>query len=87
MTTVFKDLGLWFWRLAPANPILVRVVHAGGRRVRHLWIRIGYLSILAAVVVIVNDFMGCSSLGRVGAVERVARFRLFVLLDRGDLTG
>ena len=52
MTTVFKDLGLWFWRLAPANPILVRVVHAGGRRVRHLWIRIGYLSILAAVVVI-----------------------------------
>jgi ABC-type transport system involved in multi-copper enzyme maturation permease subunit len=52
MSTVFKDLGLWFWRLAPANPILVRVVFAGGRRVRHLWIRIGYLSILAAVVVI-----------------------------------
>ncbi len=52
MSTVFKDLGLWFWRLAPANPILVRVVSAGGRRVRHLWIRIGYLSILAAVVVI-----------------------------------
>ena len=52
MSTVFKDLGLWFWRLAPANPILVRVVFAGGRRVRHLWIRIGYLAILAAIVVV-----------------------------------
>lgn len=52
MSTVFKDLGLWFWRLAPANPILVRVVSAGGRRLRHLWIRIGYLSILAAIVII-----------------------------------
>ncbi|MBN2562892.1 MAG: ABC transporter permease subunit [Phycisphaerae bacterium] len=36
----------------PANPILVRVVHAGGRRVRHLWIRVGYLSVLAVAVVI-----------------------------------
>ncbi len=52
MHSFFGDLGLWFWRLVPANPILVRVVHAGGRRYRHLWIRIGYLSILAVAVVI-----------------------------------
>ena len=52
MQSVLKDLGLWFWRLVPANPILVRVVFAGGRRLRHLWIRIGYLSILAVAVVI-----------------------------------
>ncbi|MCB9856763.1 MAG: ABC transporter permease subunit [Phycisphaerales bacterium] len=52
MPTIVKDLGLWFWRLVPANPILVRVVQSGGRRKRHLWIRLGYLSIMAIAVVI-----------------------------------
>ena len=48
---VLKDLGSWFWRLVPANPILVRVVQSGGRRLRHLWIRLGYLTIIAVAVV------------------------------------
>lgn len=52
MPAIAKDLGRWFWRLAPANPILVRVVYAGGKRLRHLYIRTAYLTILAAVVVI-----------------------------------
>lgn len=38
------------WRLVPANPILVRVVNAGGRRLQHLWIRIAYLAVLTAAV-------------------------------------
>ena len=38
------------WRLVPANPILVRVVNAGGRRLQHLWIRIAYLAVLTAIV-------------------------------------
>lgn len=52
MPTIIKDLGLWFWRLVPANPILVRVVQSGGRRKRHLWIRLGYLAVMAVAVVI-----------------------------------
>ena len=52
MQTIVHDLGSWLWRLIPANPILVRVVYAGGRRLRHLWLRTAYLAILAAVVVI-----------------------------------
>lgn len=36
----------------PANPILVRVVSAGGRRIQHLWIRAAYVAILAFAVVI-----------------------------------
>jgi ABC-type transport system involved in multi-copper enzyme maturation permease subunit len=52
LQSVIRDLGHWFWRLVPANPILVRVVYAGGRRLQHLWIRIGYLGILAFAVVI-----------------------------------
>lgn len=51
MRSFLNDLGLWFWRLVPANPILVRVVYAGGRRPAHLWIRAAYLFVLAAVVV------------------------------------
>ena len=38
------------WRLLPANPILVRVVHGGSRRPRHLWLRVGYLGSLLFVV-------------------------------------
>ncbi|MBK8267827.1 MAG: ABC transporter permease subunit [Planctomycetes bacterium] len=52
MNAALHDLGRWFWRLVPANPILVRVVQAGGRRERHLWIRVGYLFILGAATFI-----------------------------------
>lgn len=50
MNAVFSKLGLWFWHLLPANPILVRVVYGASRRQRHLWLRFGYLAALAAVV-------------------------------------
>lgn len=53
MQMVLSRLWLWFWHLIPANPILVRVVHGGARRVRHLWLRVGYLSIMLAVVLFV----------------------------------
>lgn len=65
MNAVFHDLGRWLWRLIPANPILVRVVLAGGRREKHFWIRLGYLFILGAatfVGVIVTHSGGSASL-------------------------
>lgn len=42
----------WFWRLLPANPMVVRVVHGGSRRTRDLWIRMGYLGALIGLVII-----------------------------------
>ena len=39
------------WRLIPANPILLRVVEAGGRRRRDLFIRCAYLGLLVFVVI------------------------------------
>ena len=45
-------LSIWFWYLLPANPILVRVVSSMSRRTRHLWLRFGYMAILAAIVTI-----------------------------------
>ncbi len=39
-------------KLAPANPILLRVVTAGGRRLRHAFIRWGYLALLIGVLLV-----------------------------------
>lgn len=50
MNDVFRKLGLWFWHLIPANPILVRVVQGSSKRTRHLWLRTAYLGALATVV-------------------------------------
>jgi ABC-type transport system involved in multi-copper enzyme maturation permease subunit len=42
----------WLWRLAPGNPMVVRIVQGGSRRPRHLWVRMGYLAALIALVLI-----------------------------------
>ncbi|HEX4124980.1 MAG TPA: ABC transporter permease subunit [Tepidisphaeraceae bacterium] len=42
----------YFWRLLPANPILLRVVSIGGRRWRDLLYRCAYLGLLIGVVLI-----------------------------------
>src|SRR5438874_1080508 len=41
----------YFWRLLPANPILLRVVETGGKRKRDLFIRCGYLGLLITLVI------------------------------------
>lgn len=41
-----------FWKLLPANPILLRVVTAGGRRLRHALTRWIYLALLIAVLLV-----------------------------------
>ena len=40
----------WLWHLGPANPMVVRIVQGGSRRQRHLWVRMGYLGALIALV-------------------------------------
>jgi ABC-type transport system involved in multi-copper enzyme maturation permease subunit len=42
----------YFWRLIPANPILLRVVESGGKRKRDLAIRSAYLGLLIVVVIL-----------------------------------
>ena len=82
MRSVFQDLALWFWRLVPANPILVRVIFAGGRRTRHLWIRIGYLTVLAIAVVIgvIATQTGSSSLSEL-AKEATKVFKYLSIIQ------
>ncbi len=52
---ILADLGKWLWRLLPANPIVVRVVSAGGKRTRHLWARVIYLVVLFVVMLVMGS--------------------------------
>ena len=52
----------YLWRLLPGNPILLRVVEAGGKRSRDLFIRCGYLGLLICIVI----FYLLSSSGQAG---------------------
>src|SRR5436190_1947084 len=54
-------VGDYLWRLVPANPILLRVVEAGGKRRRDLFVRCGYLGLLI-VLSIIASMSGGSSL-------------------------
>lgn len=40
----------WMLRLGPTNPINVRLVQGGSRRMRHFYIRTGYLAVLMVVL-------------------------------------
>ncbi len=44
-------IGNYLWRLVPANPILLRVITAGGKRKRDLLIRCAYLGVLLLLVI------------------------------------
>jgi ABC-type Na+ efflux pump permease subunit len=52
----------YFWRLIPANPILVRVVQTKSKRRFDLFVRCGYLGLLVAIVVF-SIMAGGSDLG------------------------
>jgi ABC-2 type transport system permease protein len=84
LQAILRDLGLWFWRLVPANPILVRVVSAGGKRTRHLWIRVGYLAILAISVVVgvIVTQSGSTSLAEL-AKEATGVFKSLSIIQLG----
>ncbi|MFO0827879.1 MAG: hypothetical protein U0572_06980 [Phycisphaerales bacterium] len=41
---------VWVSRLLPTNPIVVRLVHGGSRRLRHLYIRSGYLAVMMLIL-------------------------------------
>ena len=49
---LMNDIALAVWRLLPANPIVLRVVQGGSKRIQHLWVRVLYLLILFGVMLI-----------------------------------
>ncbi|MEM9419881.1 MAG: hypothetical protein AAGA25_12645 [Planctomycetota bacterium] len=47
-----QAVGRYFWRLGPGNPMVVRIVEGGSRRMQHMFVRMGYLGLLVILVVI-----------------------------------
>ncbi len=54
---ILRDIGLWFWHLLPGNPIVVRVVSTGGKRIQHLWARLIYLLALMVVFLVMGGLL------------------------------
>src|ERR1700761_8181609 len=61
----------YFWRLLPANPILLRVVQMNGKRRRDLFIRCAYLGLLILVVVFCLTG-GATSTGDLAALAKTS---------------
>lgn len=57
----------YFWRLLPANPIMLRVVAMASMRKRDLFIRCGYLGLLIVVVLI--TLLGQSDLANMSLID------------------
>lgn len=69
MRNIQRDIATWLWRLLPGNPIFLRVLQGGGRRVRHLYIRLAYLLLLflvMSIALLVQDSGG-------GALDDLAK--------------
>jgi ABC-type transport system involved in multi-copper enzyme maturation permease subunit len=65
-------LATYLYRLLPANPILLRVVETGGKRMRDLLIRCGYLGLLVVFVCfsLFADSQGAVSLSGLASASR-----------------
>jgi len=72
VNTITGEIGVYLWRLLPGNPILVRVVCGGSRRVRHLWIRSAYLGALLSVLLVSQLGVNWSSRGSLSALAKSA---------------
>ncbi len=48
MTAIYR----WLWYLVPANPIMLRVIKGGSRRMQHMWARTAYLGGLILLLLI-----------------------------------
>lgn len=80
MNAMLRDLGLYLWRLLPANPILVRVVLSSGRQHRHFWIRLFYLLILFGITLLGTVMTGTSAAASLGELAK-ASTRIFELIS------
>ena len=76
----------WFWYVAIGNPIVVRTICGGSRRMRHQWVRMGYLGVLIAMVTL-GLMTGGGMAGAVSLTELAkAGTWLFAIAGFGQVT-
>lgn len=75
----------WLWYLLPANPIMVRVIQGGSNRLRHFWVRIGYLGALILLVLI--GLMSGGGLGGEVSMTELAKSgaQVFTIVSYGQV--
>jgi len=66
----------WFWRLGPGNPMAVRIVQGSSRRLRDLWLRMGYLG--ALVVLVLIGLLAGGGMGQDKSLSDLAKAGTFV---------
>jgi len=77
----------YFWRLLPANPILLRVIATKSKRRFDLFVRCGYLGILVAIVLFALASGAASTGGGAGSLGDLAKSsaQLFQTLSYAQL--
>ncbi|QDU70808.1 ABC transporter permease [Mucisphaera calidilacus] len=75
----------WFWRLVPANPLVVRIVGNASKRTPHLWLRCLFLGVLilmlALSLLVAGAFTTTGDAGQLAA----AGSQLFATIAYGQL--
>ncbi len=80
-----QAIARWLWYLAPANPIVVRIVQGGSQRARDFWVRMGYLGALIMLVLI--GLLGGEGMGSEATITDLAKAgaKLFNLVAQGQV--
>lgn len=75
----------WLWYLAPANPIVVRIVQGSSQRMRDFWVRVGYLGALIMLVLI--GLLGGEGMGSNATITDLAKAgtKVFNLVAQGQV--
>ena len=78
-------LGRYLWYLVPANPIVVRIVQGGSRRTRDLWVRMGYLGGLIALVL--GGLLSSEAMGKDATITDLAKSgtKVFAIVAYGQV--
>ena len=80
-----QTLARWLWYLMPANPIVVRIVQGSSRRMRDLWVRMGYLGALILLVLI--GLLSVEGLGTTATLTDLAKAgtKVFAIVAYGQV--
>jgi len=75
----------WLWYLMPANPIVVRIVQGGSRRMRDLWVRMGYVG--ALIILVLFGLLSVEGLGSSATLTDLAKAgtRVFAIVAYGQV--
>ncbi len=75
----------YLWFLLPANPMVVRIVQGGSRRMRHLWVRMGYLGALIMLVLV--GLLSADAFGKDTTITDLAKSgtKVFTIVAYGQV--